>query len=92
MNYCDYYLKVLSLYISRSLMSLLDFAYTPGDREFWIWDLEVDNRAVVLYPQSDSLEAYPPVESTVDDSGHTSLFLIHGRKKPPEGYRMTVML
>ena len=96
MNYCDYYMKVLSIYISTRAMSPLDLFFS-GVWDFYIWYPEIDSKAVVLFLQSHSWKAYPPVESRVDDSGHTNLsfmynIIINENGRIPIGYEMEVML
>jgi len=96
MNYCDYYMKVLSIYISTRAVLPLDLFFS-NIWDFYMWYPEVDDKAVVLFLQSYSPKAYPPVESRVDDSDHTNLSFIYNtiifeNGKIPIGYEMEVML
>jgi len=95
MNYCDYYLKVLSLYVLTRAMSSFDLFYSPGDREFYIWYPGVDDRNVVLYPQSSSGKIHLPVESVISYKFmklNLNFGLIYESKKTPPGYITQVML
>ena len=95
MNYCDYYLKVLSIYISTRAMSPLDLFYSPRDRELYIWNPGADDRNVVLYPQSGSWKVHPPVESVISYKFvklNLNFGLIYESKKTPQGYITQVML
>jgi len=94
MNYCDYYLKVLSLYILTRAMSPFDLWYSRHSRNLSIWNLEADKRSVVLTSSqySSFWEAHPPVESLVDYSGLTDLSFIYDNTKTPGKYKMRLML
>jgi len=91
MNYCDYYLKVLSIYISTRAMSPLDLFYSPSDKELYIWNPAVDNKGVTLFLYSTSWKAQPPVESIVNYKLMNFTFLYES-KKTPQGYIAQVML
>jgi hypothetical protein len=91
MNYCDYYMKVLSIYISTRSMSPLDLFYSPGDRELYIWYPGADDRSVVLYLYSSSWKAYPPVESIISNEGTHFTFGYESRITP-QGYTTEVKL
>jgi hypothetical protein len=91
MNYCDYYLKVLSIYISTRAISPLDLVYLPNDRELYIWYPGVDDRSVVLYLHSSSWKWYPPVESIIGNEDTHFTFGYEGRITPP-GYITEVKL
>jgi len=91
MNYCDYYMKVLSIYISRGLMSPLDLVYTPKDKEFWIWYTDLDNSSVTLFLHSASWEMYPPVETLVSYKELLKFALSYGNEDI-KGYLLEVNL
>jgi hypothetical protein len=97
MNYCEYYMNTLSIYISTRAMSSLDLVYYPDQREFYIWYPAVEDRSVVLYLKSDSRKVYPPIECLVQDAGPDNLFfffdsIITKNGKIPIGYKMEVNL
>ena len=96
MNYCDYYMNTLSVYISTKVLSPLDFYY-PSSKSFYIWYPGVENRTVALFLQSNSRKAYPTIESRVYYSGHTSLSFIfytvfNENRTVPIGYKFEVNL
>ena len=98
MNYCDYYMKVLSIYISTRMLSPLDLFYSPENRELYMWYPEVEDRAIVLYLHSDSRKLYPPVECVVEDyTPHENLVFFYNsiiteNGKIPIGYKFEVNL
>ena len=65
MNYCDYYLMTLSVYISRSLISPLGVIFIDEDKVLWIWCNDLNGSRISLYLQSDSMKMHPPVETFV---------------------------
>jgi len=96
MNYCDYYLKVLSIYISTRAVLPLDLFFSDI-WDFYMWYPGVDDKVVVLYLQSSSWKVYLTVESRVHDSDHTNLSFVYNtnineNRKIPIGYEMKVML
>jgi len=96
MNYCDYYLKVLSIYISTRAMSPFDLWYSLGDlgdKDFFIWNPGIDDRSVALfmYPRSWN-RTQTPVESIINYKIPGNFTFIYESKKTPPIYITEVML
>jgi len=98
MNYCDYYMNTLSVYISTRQVLPFDLWYIDDDRDFYIWYPGVEDKSVYLYLKSNSRKLYPPVECMVEDeNNHENLFffydsIINESEKIPIGYKFEVNL
>jgi len=91
MNYCNYYLKVICLYVSRGLISPLDFVFTSDGKEFWIWYTDLVDSTVSLYLQSASWKMHLPVETLISYNESSKFALSHGNEDI-KGYLLEVNL
>ena len=98
MNYCDYYMNTLSVYISTRQILPFDLWYFIDMGQLYIWYPGVEYKTIVLYLKSDSRKLYPPVECMVEDyTPHRNLMffydsIITKNRKIPIGYKLEVNL